>query len=359
MENRSLEVRTETDGGGRLRASWEDGEPLGQRTNAIRWLQKQVARKARELPREFHSRQEWEAFRDRMRRELPAVIGVPAFPPLRESHVRARIRVGEDAICERVDVHVDEDYAIPAFVFSPARPASQPMPALVWNPGWPEDKWKPAYQQFAVRMARQGFVVLIPDHAPFGETTDFENKHLRGMTLAMAMGHMLGISQLALRTAETIRCGEYLRARADVDSARVAVSGLCQGGQDTWLSAALDERFCAAAPLCSETTFAIHCTEMASYWANADSSPFPFGILNLCDVEHLHAAIAPRPLLVRANLTDQWWPVSGFDVVERLTRQVYRLYGAEDRVDFRAEVHEHNLTGPFADALEAFLLKHV
>ena len=52
-------------------------------------------------------------------------------------------------------------------------------------------------------------------------------------------------------------------------------------------------------------------------------------------------------------------PVSGFAEVERLTRQVYRLYGAEDRVDFGAEVHEHNLSGPFADALEAFLLKHV
>ena len=50
------------------------------------------------------------------------------------------------------------------------------MPAVVWNPGWPEDKWKPAYQAFAVRMARQGYIVLIPDQAPFGETSDFEDK---------------------------------------------------------------------------------------------------------------------------------------------------------------------------------------
>ena len=46
-------------------------------------------------------------------------------------------------------------------------------------------------------------------------------------------------------------------------------------------------------------------------------------------------------------------------MLKTLTRQVYRLYDAEDRVDFRAEVHEHNLTGPFADALESFLLQHV
>ena len=47
------------------------------------------------------------------------------------------------------------------------------------------------------------------------------------------------------------------------------------------------------------------------------------------------------------------------DDVETLTRKVYRLYGAEDRMDFRAEVHEHDITGPFLDALEAFLLKHM
>lgn len=332
-------------------------EPLGQRTNAIRWLQKKVVKRSRALPRAFRSVEEWEAFRTTIRRDLPAVIGLPAFPPLRESLVRGRVQVGEDVVCEGIDVYVDQDYGIPCFVFSPAGPPHQPLPALVWNPGWPEEKWKPAYQHFAVRMARQGFVVLVLDHAPFGETTPFAEKQGRGMTLLMGAGHILGISQLALRAAETMRAGEYLRSRPDVDGVRVAVAGLCQGGMDTWMSAALDENFCAAAPICSATTFAIHFAEMASYWANADPSPFPFGVLNVCDVDHLHAAIAPRPLLVRANLPDQWWPVSGFYQVEVLTRQVYRLYDAEDRIDFRAEVHEHNLTGPFADALEAFLLK--
>jgi dienelactone hydrolase len=335
------------------------GEPPGERTNAIRWLQKQVMAKARELPHEFATLAEWEAFRARIRRELPCTIGIPAFPPLRESCVRGRIRLGADVILERVDVYVDEDYGIPAFVFTPAQPPARPMPGLVWNPGWPQDKWDRAYELFGQRMARQGFAVLVLDHAPFGETSPFERKDDRGMSLIMGMGDVIGISQLALRAAETMRAGEYLRARPDVDPARVAVSGLCQGGQDTWLTAALDERFCAAAPFCAETTFTVHMAEMASYWANSDSSPFPFGILNVCDVDHLHAAIAPRPLLVRSNLPDQWWPVSGFDDVETLTRKVYRLYGAEDRVDFRAEVHEHNLTGPFADALEAFLLRYV
>jgi hypothetical protein len=321
-------------------------------------MQKQVMRQSAQLPSDFPTLQKWKAFRQHLREELPKVIGLPQFPALRESFVRSTLQVGEDVVVERVDVFVDGEYGIPTFVFRPLIQPKRPMPALVWNPGWPEDKFKGSYQQFAIRMARQGFVVLIPDHAPFGETAYQGEMWLR-MTPFMSMGHMLGISQLAMRAAETMRCGEYLRSRADVDARRVAVSGLCQGGMDTWLVAALDDNFCAAAPFCAATTFAIHSTEMATYTANADVSPFPFGILKVCDVQHLHAAIAPRPLMVRANLGDCWWPVSGFGEVEKMSRQVYALYGAEDNLDFRAESHEHNLTGPFADALERFLLRHV
>ncbi len=342
-------------------ASFFSAEPPGQRTNAIRWLQKKVMAQAVTLPRHFETKSEWEAFRNKICQELPNVIGIPTFPPLQPSYVRARLQLGADVLLERVDVYVDEDYAIPSFVFSPLQAPGRPMPGLVWNPGWPQDKWDRVCQELAVRIVRHGFVVLVLDHAPFGETTPFApgDKMHTGMTQVMGMGTVLGVSQLALRAAETMRVGEYLRSRPDVDPLRVAVAGLCQGGQDTWLTAALDERFCAAAPFCSETTFAIHSAEMASYFSNSDSSPYPFGILKVCDIDHLHAAIAPRPLLVRSNLGDQWWPVSGFDDVETLTRQIYRLYGAEDRLDFRLEVHEHNITGPFADALEAFLLKYL
>jgi hypothetical protein len=341
------------------------GEPPGQRTNAIRWLQKKVMRRALALPRSFATLGEWESFKRTIRAELPRRIGIPSFPAPGVSVARGRVRVGEDVLCERVDIFVDEDYAIPAFLFEPlvrqaglGNPAGR-LPGLVWNGGWPQDKFSRSIQLMAVRLARKGFAVLTFDHAPFGETTPPMDRMREAMTLVMGMGQVLGISQLALRAAETMRCGQYLRARPEVDPARVALGGLCQGGQDTWLAGALDDGFCALAPFASESTFAIHFAEMASYKANGDSSPFPFGILDVCDIEHLHAAIAPRPLLVRANLPDDWWPISGFDSVESLTRKIYRLYGAEDRVDFRAEVHEHDITGPFLDALEAFLLRWV
>ena len=192
-----------------------DGEPLGQRTNSIRWLQKKILKKASLLPHEFTTRAEWETFRAKLRAELPTVIGVPELPPLKESLVRGRVQVGDDVLCERVDVYADEDYAIPVFVFSPLQARGR-MPGLVWNPGWPQDKWDKSCLQLGVRLARQGFVVLILDHAPFGETAPYQDYDTVRMTLVMGMGHLLGISQLALRARETMRVGEYLRTRPDV-----------------------------------------------------------------------------------------------------------------------------------------------
>jgi hypothetical protein len=327
--------------------------------NGIRWLQRKVQRRAALLPSEFSTLEEWELYKQRVRSELPGRIGIPELPALKESRIRGVVRTGERTMCERIDVYVDDNFSIPTFVFAPSESQSAPRPAILWNPGWPQSKYIPSYQKFAGRMAAQGFVVLIPDHIPFGETSYPDGKEGSSMTLAMGMGNVLGYSQLAVRAMETMRCGEYLRSREDVDENLVIVAGLCQGGQDTWLSAALDDGFCAAAPLCSASTFGVHFSEMALYRANADASPFPFGILDVCDVQHLHAMIAPRPLMVRINLGDDWWPVSGFADIERMTAAVYDLYGASSVLDMKGEIHEHDLTGPFADALEAFALRVV
>ena len=96
--------------------------------------------KSRSLPRRFESKEQWERFKEKIRRELPDVIGIPRFPAIKESQPRGRIRVGEDLVCERVDVYVNTDKGIPAFVVSPADPSIDPTPALVWNPGWSQDK---------------------------------------------------------------------------------------------------------------------------------------------------------------------------------------------------------------------------
>lgn len=335
------------------------GIPPGAKRNAVMWLQKQCIRMADKLPHDFSTIEEWEAFSEKVRLQLPDVIGIPKFPALKESVIRAQFQVGEDVQGELVDVYVDDDYYIPTYFFTPLNKPETKLPALLFSPGYNQGKWEKSYQQFAVRMAKQGYAVMILDHAPFGETSLLDAQLPTNMSLVMEMCSFLGYSQMGLRVAEDLRCFEYLRTRAEIDSERIAISGLCQGGMDTWFAGALEKRFAGVAPVCSTSTFYVHAAEQASYRANADASPFPFGILKLCDVDHLHAMVAPRPIMVRGNLPDDWWPMSGYAALERMTRQIYALYGKEDQVDFRMEVNEHNLTNQFADALEKFLLEKI
>lgn len=331
--------------------------PPGTSTNSVHWFQKLVAKQSVKLKRDFSSLEEWKDFKTDMIPKLKETIGYMELPPMKECRSRGAGRVGDSVLVERIDVYMDDDYAIPTFVFSPFEKSGKKRPAIVWNPGWPQDKWHEAYCHFAERMAKQGFVVLIMDHAPFGECTSLDQPGVLSNVLANAAGMLLGYSQLAVRATESIRCKEYLKQRPDVDPERIIISGLCQGGMDTYFAAAVDEEFYAAAPFCSTSTFTAHMTEMSNYRINGDASPFPFGILKVCDIEHLFGCIAPRPLLVRSNLPDNWWPVSGYNDLEAFSTKIYELYGAADKMDFKFGINEHDLTNCFADDFEKWLLE--
>lgn len=333
-----------------------DGTPPGTRVNSIHWFQKLVAKQSLQLKREFSTLSEWENYKSELIPKLKKTIGFMELPTPKPSTSRGQGRVDEDVLVERVDVYIDDDYSIPAFVFSPIKKPEKKMPALIWSPGYPQNKWQKSYELFAVRMAKQGFVVLIADHAPFGETASEDQPPLPSITIVNAAGMLLGYSQLAVRAMENICCKEYLKRREDVDPEKITLAGLCQGGMDTWLAAAVDDEFYAAAPFCAASTYTAHMTEMSSYRVNAETSPFPFGMLKVCDVEHLYGCIAPRPLLVRSNLPDDWWPVSGYNDLENFSSKIYALYHAEEMMDFRFAINEHDLSHSFADDLEKWLL---
>ena len=57
MSSINTELQTKSESNGHL-----SDEPLGQKTNAIRWLQKQVMHKSAALQREFPTQQRWETF---------------------------------------------------------------------------------------------------------------------------------------------------------------------------------------------------------------------------------------------------------------------------------------------------------
>jgi len=165
-----------------------------------------------------------------------------------------------------------------------------------------------------------------------------------------ALGHLLGINNVGLRVMNNLAALDYLKGRKDVDSARIGITGLCQGAIVTWFAAAVCVDFAAAAPVCGVTTYEAIALEYCGRqggWTGI--SPYVFGLLDVADVQHVVSAIAPRPLLVQNNLIDIHWPLSGFHTAKRLTEKVYGLYKASEKCTFRIEDAPHSYAGPLLE----------
>lgn len=87
-----------------------------------------------------------------------------------------------------------------------------------------------------VRASCGGLVVLALDHAPDGETSPPFDRCAAGMSLIMSMTQVLGTSPLALRAAETMRCGEYLRSRGDTTTlfSSNSIARDCSSSHSSW-----------------------------------------------------------------------------------------------------------------------------
>ena len=124
-------------------------------------------------------------------------------------------------------------------------------------------------------------------------------------------------------------------------------------------SAALDEGFCGGGADLRGTTFAVHSGEMASYLANGDSSPFPFGMLR-CAISSISTRRSRRARCwCGPTLGITGGPISGLRRGGTFARKIYRLYDAEERVISAPKSTSTTSPGRLLDALERFLLMSV
>ena len=97
--------------------------------------------------------------------------------------------------------------------------------------------------------AREGYVTLCIDMPTFGERADITESAATKASLwngRTLFGQMLGEQAAALT---------WLAARADVDPARIGMTGISMGATLTYFLAAIDTRITAAAHLCCYADF--------------------------------------------------------------------------------------------------------
>lgn len=183
-------------------------------------------------------------------------------------------------------------------------PAGEPLPAGSAELG-PEP--------VAVRLARSGVTVWVPDVVGFGERrTDRDASYDdQASSSCYRLGTRLlmqGQTLSGLRVAELLGLVEHLATDPDVDAARIGTVGFSGGAMWAMISAALDDRIAATALCAYPNTFAASIESIRHCLCN-----YLPGQLAVGEQPDFAGLIAPRGLFCESGRADRIFPVAGFE----------------------------------------------
>lgn len=220
---------------------------------------------------------------------------------------------------------------------------------------------KPETQILAANLAKKGFVAFTYDPIGQGEREQTYlpqlgrplsggggNEHLELGARSLLVGQ--SVARYFIHDAR--RALDYLASRPDVDPERLGVTGCSGGGCITTYLAALDPRIKAAAPACYINTF-----RKLFPGPTADSEmSLPAFLASGLDIADLVELPAPLPWLLLATTEDYFTPAGARPVYEE-ARRWYRLYGAEERIQFFVGQGPHGTPKESREAIYAWMIR--
>lgn len=289
---------------------------------------------------------DWEIRRSHILAHMQTVMGPlprPAAPVPLDVKTLNEVRLGP-IVRRKIAYHTDSPTRrVSAYLFLPVKPAGKVPAILCLHQTINIGKDEPAGLgtnvdlQYALQLARRGYVTLAPDYPSFGEYAEtFDPKEGYGS------GTMRAIY-------DNIRAIDLLQSLPEVDPERIGCIGHSLGGHNTMFTAAFDRRIKALVSNCGFTRFhkyyggklagwtsPRYMPRIASRYGN-DPNRVPF------DFTEIVACFAPRAFLASSPLHDDNFDVSGVRDVIAAARPIYALYG-----------HLENLQANYPDAKHSF-----
>lgn len=276
---------------------------------------------------------DWRARREHLRQELLEMLGLSPLPQRTDLKVTITGTVEtEDFIVEKLHYQSMPGLYVTANLYRPKQ-IDKPLPVILYLCGHARVEKdgvsygnKVSYQHHPAWFARHGFVSMAIDTIQLGEIPGLHHGTNREN---MWWWNAHGYTPAGVETWNAMRALDYLQTRPEVDGNRLGVTGRSGGGVYSWWLAALDDRIKVAVPVAGMTDLqnyvvdgAIegHCDCM--FMVNTHRWDFP----------QVAALVAPRPLLLANSDKDVIFPLDGVERLHWKVREVYRLYGAEDRL---------------------------
>ena len=312
----------------------------------------------RRLKFEARTRSEAEAWQKRLHSKLTELVG--GFPTdkgmLRPITLETRTFPGYRR--EKIVFDSRPGVSVLAYLLLP-EPARKPAAALICVPGHGrgvddivgiddrggERTDKAGYQHdFAIQAAEAGVAALAIEPVGFGCRRDPVNAR-RGLSQkacepAAGGALLVGQTMIGWRVWDIMRTVDYIATRAELDSSRVGCMGISGGGMATLFAAALEPRIRAAFVSGYLNTFRDSIGSLSHCIDN-----YVPGILNWAEMHDLAGLIAPRPLFVESGERDGIFPIRASIESFNQTREIYRVFGAEDRIEHEVFPGEHSFWG--------------
>ena len=268
----------------------------------------------------YHNKEQWEARRDTLRREVRQRLELDKFLDscvvtkdkkgnLVRPVILSKIRKHDGYTTQNICIELTPGQHLFGTIYASLKKGKH---ALIVCPDghWPY-RYRKDEQQRLGTLARMGAVCVDFDLYGWGESEKEVGDHhsSRAHVYQAACGYIL--------------LDWMLKNRKDIDTARVGVMGGSGGGTHTVLLSLLDERVTASAPV-------VHLASHFDGGCPCESGmPVQLSAGGTCEPE-LAAVIAPKPMLVVSDGGD--WTSSVPTLEFPYLQRIYGFYGAQDKV---------------------------
>lgn len=247
---------------------------------------------------------------------------------------------------------------ITANLYRPRAPGRYPG-ILISVGHW--DQGKLAEQANAANFAKKGFVALVYDPIGQGERIVAYDARLKESLGAWsteqhiqlgAQSLLVGQSLARYMIWDAMRAVDYLVSRPEVEASRIGSTGCSGGGTLTTYIAALDPRIKAAAPACWMNSYRALFTGPVG---DDEQSPPGFIASGLDQADYVEL-FAPKPWLIVSTI-DDFFPLEGARRTYEEARHWYRLYGAQDHIDWAVGPGTHGTPLPVRERIYEWMIR--
>jgi len=239
-----------------------------------------------------------------------------------------------------------------------------PFPAVLLAPGH-EATGKQSQYSFGGNFARSGVIALAIDPLGQGERLQYFDPEKKASVIGGSTGEhgeanvpamLIGEDVARYFINDSMRGIDYLLSRRDVNADRIGALGCSGGGTSTAYLAALDDRVKVAGVACYITSFK-ELLPSATGVQEAEQS-IPHFIESGLDFADYVELFAPKPYAIISTMSDMF-PFEGARQTRDEAARFYKIYGAEDHLQWITGPGGHGNLGPISPAILGFFLHYL